>query len=146
MLDKNFKLIVLVIGLLGLVDGIYLTILKLTNNESMCIKGIGDCLSVNSSVYSQILGIPIALIGSLGYLAFILVVLLENRSEFFKTYSIYFMFGITLIGVLYSAYLTYLELAVIRAICPFCVISAMIMLILFILTVTRLVNPQAETT
>ncbi|HVP22014.1 MAG TPA: vitamin K epoxide reductase family protein [Anaerolineaceae bacterium] len=145
MVNNKFKIIATIIGILGLADSVYLTILKLTSNESMCIKGVGDCWTVNSSIYSQIFGIPISAIGALAYLAFILAVLLEDRSEFFRIYSVYMMFGITLIGVLYSAYLTYLEIAIIRAVCPLCIFSALLMLTLFILTVSRLVSPQVET-
>lgn len=143
---KTYRNLVIILGLLGFADGIYLTIEKLANSRAMCLQGVGDCYSVNTSVYSQVFGIPIALIGSLAYLAFIAFVLLEDRNEFFQNYSIYFMFGINLIGVLYSAYLTYLEIAVIRAICPFCLVSALVMLTLFILTVSRLVKLQAEIT
>jgi uncharacterized membrane protein len=44
------------------------------------------------------------------------------------------VFGISLIGVLYSAYLTYLELFVILAVCKWCVASAVIMVVFFLLS------------
>jgi uncharacterized membrane protein len=48
------------------------------------------------------------------------------------------LFGVTLIGMIYSAYLTYLEVAVIHAICPFCVLSAVLMSFLFVLSALRI--------
>ncbi len=143
---RTFNLIFIIIGLIGVANGIYLTVLKLTNNSSMCIKGLGDCWTVNTSKYSEIFGFPIAILGTLAYLALLVLVLLENRGNgFWKANAIYFFFGFTLIGASYSAYLTYLEADVIRAWCPFCVISAIGMWVLFITTIVRLVVfTQAE--
>lgn len=128
----------------GLIDSIYLTILKISNDKSLCIQGIGDCWSVNTSIYSEIFGIPIAVLGAGAYLLVLLILWGEHRSSFLQQNSDLFLFGITLIGVIYSAYLTYLEIAVIKAICPFCVVSAVAMLILFIYAVKRLIEPSGE--
>ena len=50
------------------------------------------------------------------------------------------IFGLSLIGVLYSAYLTYLELFVIHAVCPWCVVSALIMTSIWILALVDVVR------
>ncbi len=146
MSKKTFNLIFTIIGLIGVANGIYLSVLKLTNNSSMCIKGLGDCFTVNTSKYSEIFGVPIAILGTLAYLALLALVFLENKGNgFWKANAVYFFFGFTLIGAGYSAYLTYLEADIIRAWCPFCVMSAIGMWILFITTIVRLVNfTQAE--
>ena len=54
------------------------------------------------------------------------------------------IFGISLVGVLYSAYLTYIEIAVIYAICPFCVISAIVLLGIFTISTVRLFRNQGN--
>jgi uncharacterized membrane protein len=144
MSQKTFRSLFIFIVVVGIVDGTYLSILKLTGSEAMCIKGMGDCATVNSSAYSQVYGIPIAVLGALAYLSLLVLILLDGRTPFWKTYTPYFLFGITLVGTLYSAYLTYLELEIIRAICPFCVLSAISMLILFGLSIYHLVSAQAE--
>lgn len=133
-----------VTALVGVLDSIYLTVLKFSNNESLCIQGIGDCWSVNTSIYSEIWGIPIALLGLVAYAAILLLLWAEQRSHLIQQYADYILFGVTLIGVIYSAYLTYLEIAVIKAICPFCVVSAVAMLILFIYSVKRLIDPNGN--
>ncbi len=131
-------------AVIGLLDSIYLTILKLSNNKSLCIQGVGDCWSVNTSIYSEIFGIPIAILGAGAY-GFILILLwAEHRTLLIHPYAGFILFGVTLIGIIYSAYLTYLEIAVIKAICPFCVVSAVAMLILFIYSVKRLVEPSGD--
>jgi uncharacterized membrane protein len=134
-----------VLSIIGLLDSLYLTWVKLTQNQVVCIKGLGDCNSVNNSRYSEIFGIPIALLGMGAYLAIIILIWLSKRSEFWEdNFPIIFM-GITLIGFLYSGYLTYLELFVLNAICPYCVLSAIIMTLLFIIAILRLVKTQAQT-
>lgn len=123
---------------IGILNAIYLTILKLSENKALCIQGVGDCWSVNTSIYSQVLGIPVSLIGLLGFLAILVIYLCENKTGFLQEYSRFLVFGLSLVGVLYSAYLTYLEFFVIQAICPFCLLSAISMLALFILSLSRL--------
>lgn len=143
---KTHKLWVwsLVIAGIGFLDAVYLIILKYTNNKGMCLEGIGDCWSVNISRYSMIGGIPVAGLGAVGFLAIIALLLLENRGGFWQDQGLMVNFGLSLIGVLFSAYLTYLEIAVIHAICPFCVLSAICMLILFGLNLARLAPSKTD--
>lgn len=128
----------ILLSVIGLVDAGYLTILKLTHNKDMCIQGAGDCWTVNTSPYSEVFGIPVAILGGITYLAILSLFLLEGKISLLKTYSRFLLFGITLTGLLFSAYLTYIEIAVIHAICLFCVISFGIIIALFILTTVRL--------
>lgn len=134
----------LAIAGIGFLDAVYLIILKYTNNKGMCLQGIGDCWSVNISRYSMIGGIPVAVLGAVGFLAIIALLLLENRGGFWQDKGLMINFGLSLIGVLFSAYLTYLEIAVIHAICPFCVLSAICMLILFGLNLARLAPSKTD--
>ena len=60
----------IILALIGLVDSVYLTWIKITNQEAIC-SSIGDCEAVNTSVYSEIAGIPIAFLGVGAYLAMI---------------------------------------------------------------------------
>ena len=129
---------------IGLIDALYLTWMKITNNPRMCIQGLGDCFTVNTSKYSEIAGIPVAVLGAAAYLCLFLIMLTENRTDFLKSNSILFIFGITLSGTLFSAYLTYIELFVLRQICPFCVVSAITMLILLVISIIRLIKYQPE--
>lgn len=125
------------VALIGLVDSIYLTWIKIADQTVVC-SGIGDCESVNNSIYSEIAGIPIALIGAIAYLTILALLFLENRFESQGLYTRFAIFGLTLAGSLYSGYLTYLEIAVLRAICPFCVLSAISIFVLLIVGISRL--------
>lgn len=141
---KHWRRVAWLTALVGVLDSIYLTVLKFSNNKSLCIQGVGDCWSVNTSIYSEIWGIPIALLGLVAYAAILLLLWAEQRSHLIQQYADFIFFGVTLIGVIYSTYLTYLEIAVIKAICPFCVVSAVAMLILFIYSVKRLIDPSGN--
>jgi uncharacterized membrane protein len=133
-----------IVAFIGLLDALYLTWVKLSHNESACLPGVGNCETVNTSRYATIYGIPIAVLGAGAFLTILLVLFLENRKGFWIENSGMIIFGLSLIGVLYSAYLTYLELAVIHAICPFCVLSAVAVLLIFAINLVRLTTNQAD--
>lgn len=127
------------LAIIGLVDSLYLTWIKLSGSEAIC-SGVGGCDVVNTSEYALLAGIPIALFGATAYVAILLVLWLENRNSWLSENGPLLLFGITLFGFLYSLYLTYIELFVIFAICPFCVASAVVMTIMFVLSWIRLRN------
>jgi len=140
--DNRTSLILLsslVLAILGAADAFYLWMYKISSNDKMCL-GSGDCATVNYSKYSEIYGISVALLGLLAYLLIIAILVLEPRWRLADELGVYAVFGISLVGVLFSAYLTYIEFFVIFAVCPFCVTSAIIMLLLFILAIIRLLK------
>lgn len=127
--------VILIIAFLGLSDAIYLLIIKLSSNKALCVPGLGDCWSVNNSIYSEWNGIPISVFGMLAYISIILLLTLLKRVSFLKNFNHIFVLGISLIGFIFSIYLTYLQIAVIKAICPFCIISAITMTTVFVLSI-----------
>ncbi len=140
----NLRVASIILSVVGLTDSIYLAVLKLTGNRQMCLEGLGDCWTVNTSRYASLFGIPISLLGAGAYLLILALLLLEHRSGRFHLLSPVVIFGLTLTGLVYSIYLTYLEVAVLKAICPFCVLSAVVMLLLFGIAIARLTQIQAE--
>jgi uncharacterized membrane protein len=142
--DQKLRLTSYILAGIGFLDAVYLTYVHIAHQRVLC-GGYGGCDTVNTSPYSQVAGIPIAVFGAAAYLAIFLLLYLENKGDFWRENAPMINFGITLAGVLYTAYLTYLELAVIHAICFYCVLSAVMIVHLFILAIIRLANPQAET-
>jgi uncharacterized membrane protein len=138
------KKAIIIVAILGMLDAIYLTIIKFTDNKALCIQGIGDCWSVNNSRYSEWNGIPISLFGILAYMSIIVILTSQNKFKFFTNFGSIFVFGIALSGFLFSIYLTYLQFAVIKAVCPFCIISAITMMTVFILSLINLTKEQRE--
>jgi uncharacterized membrane protein len=133
----SVTLVIVVLSIVGVLDSAYLSWLKITGTVAAC-SNVGDCEAVNSSRYAEVAGVPIAILGLLGYFAILGVTLLENREPAWKSGLRLAFFGFTLAGTLYSVYLTYVEVAILRAICPFCIVSAVVMLALFIVAIYRL--------
>jgi len=127
----------------GLAISIYMAVFKYYDIAAMCL-GNGGCSSVNASPYSEIYGIPVAVVGLIGYLAIIGALVLENYFDFFQENGPLLEFGMGLAGVVYSAYLTYLELYVIHAVCPFCVASAIAILLCFVFALIRLIKQPSQ--
>jgi uncharacterized membrane protein len=139
-MDKKFYQISIALAILGVLVSIYMTIYKLTSNNSMCL-GSGDCSTVNASPYSQVYGVPVAFIGMLGYGAILTLLLMKDRAgKVFEQNSLLGVFGLAVTGFAFTLYLIYLEIFVIRALCPFCITSQITMTILFIITIIRLVR------
>jgi uncharacterized membrane protein len=136
-MDKWIYRLSLALAILGLLVSIYMTIYKLTENPNMCL-GNGGCSTVNNSKYAVIYGIPVAVVGVGGYLAILLLLLFEQRIPFLANNGTLAVFGLALLGFLFTLYLVYVELALLHALCPFCVTSQVTMTILFILSITRL--------
>ena len=138
-MDKRLTQITIALAILGLLVSIYMTIYKVTANDNMCL-GSGDCSTVNASRYSEVNGIPVALIGVLGYVSIIGIHWLERRNDFFEQNGSMIFFGISLIGFFFTLWLIYVEIALIKALCPFCLASQATMTIIFILSIIRVVR------
>jgi uncharacterized membrane protein len=100
---------------------------------------------VNNSVYSQIYGVPISVIGLAGYLFLLALAFAalwtEGRTQ---RQLLLLSLVLSLVGVGFSAYLTYLEVYVIEALCAWCVASAVIITVLAIVAAVsiRLAPPR----
>jgi uncharacterized membrane protein len=91
-----------------------------TSKTSYCEIGeTFNCDIVNRSAYSSILGIPVALVGMLGYAAIAaLVTLYRERRE---TPAV--LFAAALLGLAFALYLTYIEGHVLGVWCILCLTS-----------------------
>ena len=138
-MDRWLSRISISLAVLGVLVSAYMTIYKLTDDQSMCL-GDGGCSVVNSSIYSEVYGIPVAVVGMGGYGVILATLLLQGRSQFLQDNAVMLVFGLTLAGFVFTLYLIYVELALIHALCPFCITSQVTITILFILSVTRLVR------
>jgi uncharacterized membrane protein len=142
-MEKRLSQLAILLTVIGLLVSIYMTIYKITSNDSMCI-GSGDCKTVNQSRYSEVtlagLRIPVAVLGVVGYTAILAVLLLEQRNGFLQQNGSLAFFGLSLMGFLFTLYLIYVEIALIKAFCPFCITSQVAMTLIFILSVIRVVR------
>lgn len=142
-MEKRLPQLAILLTVIGLLVSVYMTIYKVTSNDSMCI-GSGACKTVNESRYSEVtiggVRIPVAVIGVVGYTAILAVLLLEPNVNFLQQNGSLVFFGLSLMGFLFTLYLVYVEIVLIKAFCPFCVTSQIAMTFIFILSVIRAVR------
>jgi uncharacterized membrane protein len=142
MSNRGLRIALLVLAVIGLGVASYLTYVHYAGIKPACTAG-ESCTKVQTSVYSKLAGVPVALIGLLGYIA-IVGSLLAPESENARLATMAF----TLLGFGFSAYLTYRELFSIHAICEWCASSAVIMTVLMCLSIWRFLrggaSPQHE--
>jgi uncharacterized membrane protein len=130
------------LSVLGLAVSLYLLTVHWGWWTAVCL-GVGDCEAVNTSRFSELLGVPVALLGALAYMAQIALcgAIRWNRYALISRRA---LFIIAVIGVVFSAYLTYLELFVIHAICPWCVTSAILLIAITILSGMEMFSTETE--
>ena len=136
--DRRLRLAAILLALVGLGIASYLTYVHYEDIHPVCGLG-GDCVKVQTSEWSKLAGIPVAVLGLVAY-ATILVSLFVPGEEALIAGAL-----TALVGFGFSAYLTYRELFTIDAICPWCVASAIVMTLLAVVTTARLVlSPSDE--
>ena len=108
-MDKRLTQITVALSILGLLVAIYMTIYKLFPNSNMCI-GSGGCETVNASRYSEVNGIPVAVIGMIGYASILGLHWIERKNEFFEENGSMILFGISLLGFFFTLWLIYAEI------------------------------------
>ncbi|HYB24371.1 MAG TPA: vitamin K epoxide reductase family protein [Solirubrobacteraceae bacterium] len=129
---RTLRIVLIVLAVVGMCWASYLTYVHYSGEAPVCsIKG-NPCSQVQKSVYSELAGVPVALIGAIGYLL-ILGTLLASDGEQGRFATA----ALTLGGFGFSVYLTYREVFSLHKICEDCVASAVIMTILVCLSVWR---------
>jgi uncharacterized membrane protein len=121
------------LSVVGLGVSIYLAYVEVSQVEAVC-GPVGHCNIVQASPYASILGIPIAILGLLNYLA-IIILWAGQRLEPLANLSVLGLLALTIFGTLFSIYLTLLEILVIEAVCMWCLSSAVITTLLMLLVV-----------
>ena len=141
----NLRTVSLILVVIGLAITGYLSYTKLTDTTTVCVEsGAFNCDMVQHSIYSRLLGIPVAYLGFGAYVALIVLLALETRVRFLADFGAPLVFGITLLGFLFSAWLTYVEFFLLQALCPWCLASAVVMTLLFAVSIVRLRQNMAE--
>jgi uncharacterized membrane protein len=135
--DRRLRIVIGVLCLIGIGVAGYLTYTHYEGIKVLCLSS-GGCETVQSSIYSKIDGVPVAVLGLAGYIGILFTLALRN--DLGRVAG----FGIALVGFLFSLYLTYREIFTIKAICQWCVSSAVLMTILTILTAIRVLRVEGE--
>ena len=129
----KLRLAAIAVALAGLGIATYLTIVHYAGAAPVCAISHG-CATVQQSEYAALAGVPVALLGLLGYAA--ILVTLVRDGEAWRTAGAFLALG----GLGFSAWLTYVEVWRLEAICIWCVASAVCMTLLAGLSVARLLT------
>lgn len=121
MREGGVRFLLAALSVAGLLVSAYLTWSHLRGVVPACVGDSSGCETVQTSRYAEILGVPVAMLGLVGYAGLLSSTLLKGEA------GVLFGLFVALVGVLFSGYLTWLELFVIRALCQWCVVSAVLM-------------------
>lgn len=119
MSDRALRVGVAVVALAGIGVAGYLTYVHYRPAALICTSG-GGCETVQESSYAELFGVPVALLGLLGYVAVLALVVWD--SELARTLAA----AIALTAVGFVAYLIVLQAFVIDAWCVWCLVNDLV--------------------
>jgi uncharacterized membrane protein len=131
--DRALRSTGLVLAVLGVAVAGYLVYVHYADIEPVCNIAHG-CHKVQTSQYADLAGVPVALLGLIGYVILLGALLAPGEPARMLAALV------ALVGFGFSAYLTYRELFTIDAICQWCVASAILMTGLAIVCTWRLLR------
>jgi uncharacterized membrane protein len=122
-----------VVAVIGLAIAGYLTVVHYAGGSPVCAIAHG-CATVQKSDYASLAGIPVALLGVLGYLGILATLVRDDETA--RTAGAF----LSIVGLGFSGWLTYVEVGELNAICIWCVGSAICMTLLAGMSVARLLT------
>ncbi len=143
-LKSNLKIII-GLSVYALILTSYLTYLHFSNDtSSFCdISPTISCDIVNKSIYSELLGIPVSILGGITFIVILMLASLAlkynrikmlgkmyRRKQFLEAILI-----LSLIAILFALYLVYIELFELYSICLLCVNLDFIILLVLIFAI-----------
>lgn len=133
---KKLSIVSLVLALAGAAIAGYLTYVHYNIDALVCVGG--GCEVVQTSKYSEIMGIPVAVFGLLMFLGVATLIVIRDRVDDWAYLANAGIIVALVAALIYYAYLSYLEANVIHAWCEWCVYSSIVTLVLFLVEVYRM--------
>jgi uncharacterized membrane protein len=88
---------------------------------------------VTKGSLSTLFGIPVSLIGLIGYIVILLCSIFKQKL---------LVLGMTTFGMVFCLFITYQEVFRLKVICPVCLTCQLVMLTVFLLAIYLNVNPK----
>jgi uncharacterized membrane protein len=130
--DRALRVAAAGVALAGLAVAGYLTWVHYDEAALVCVAG-GGCETVQQSSYAELAGIPVALLGLVGYALIFALVLWDTPNARLGAAAL------AVVGLAFSVYLIVLQLFVIDAVCVWCLANdVLIAPALAVLTALRL--------
>jgi uncharacterized membrane protein len=118
--SRGLRIATAILALVGIGIAGYLVYVHYADIDPVCNIAHG-CHKVQTSEYAKLAGVPVALLGLIGYIIIFAALLVEGEAARMAAAFT------ALVGFGFSMYLTYRELFTIDAICQWCVGSAILM-------------------
>lgn len=127
---KLYRMLALFFAVIGLGIMIYLTYLHYTQTQSFCdFSAEVSCDVVTTSLYSEVFGIPMSLLG-IGFFGLLILLLLWDKKD-----SVFHgVFFLSLFMLIPSLYLTFIEAFELGAFCVLCESSKVMMVGLLVVS------------
>jgi uncharacterized membrane protein len=130
--DRTLRIAAILVTLAGIAVAGYLTWAHFADQSVICVQG-GGCEKVQQSSYSEIAGIPVAVLGLASYLAVLALLVWDAPIARLSAATI------AVVGILFGAYLVVVQLFVIDAVCVWCMANDLVIgPALAVLTLLRL--------
>jgi uncharacterized membrane protein len=130
--DRNLRIAAILVTLAGIGVAGYLTWAHFADQSVICVQG-GGCEKVQESSYSEIAGIPVAVLGLASYLTVLALLVWDAPLARLSAATI------AVVGLLFGAYLAVVQLFVIDAVCVWCMANDLVIgPALAVLTLLRL--------
>lgn len=125
------RMVIAVLALVGVLISVYMSAYAFgLLGDIAC--GAGGCQIVQNSPWARFMGVPVPVIGLMGYGMLLAAAMLGVQPAFVRSRTVPLVLaGGATIGLLFTAYLTYLEAFVIHAWCRWCIGSAILALLIF---------------
>lgn len=129
---RTLRITLIVLSAIGICLAGYLTYVHYSGDAPICSTSGNPCSQVQKSEYSKLAGVPVALIGLIGYIVILgsLLIREDERTRFATA-------ALTLGGFGFSAYLTSREAFSLHKYCEWCLGSAGLMTVLMALALWR---------
>ena len=132
------RMAIALLALIGVLVASYLSLYKLGVIGGITCT-VGSCEQVQASPWATLMGVPVAVLGVGAYVAILAIALLGLQPAYVHSRRVALaLFGLSAVGVAFSAYLTYVEAYVIEMWCQWCVTSAVIITVIFLLSIPGL--------
>jgi uncharacterized membrane protein len=128
--ERGLRLATAVLALGGLGIAAYLTYVHYAGAAIAC--STGGCEKVQTSSYAELAGIPVAVIGLVGYFLILLTAFVAGELGAVAAVAL------TLGGFAFAVYLIYVQVALIEALCIWCLASDAVLAVLVLTSLLRL--------
>ena len=137
MMKNNIAIkLILFFAIFGIIVSVYALAhhFELAGGEFCSISDALDCDKVNRSVYSEIFGAPVALLGIIFYVSVFSLALIKflrpaiDATEYFYQKALFYL---SAAGLLFTLYLNFVEAFLIKSFCLVCLMSFLVVIGIF---------------